>query len=147
MSVNLSRKHSDNMAAKKTAAKLKKELDALVSRYVRLSYAKRGPGGNMFASCYTCGTTKTWKQMQCGHFIRRQYLATRFDLRNLRVQCVGCNIYGDGKMVEFSAKLEKETPGITIVLYREAQKITKNYPYESEIERYKGLLKKYKKFL
>lgn len=127
----------------KSAAKLKKELDALFSRWVRLSYAD----GRGFVRCFTCDAKFFWKKIQNGHFIRRQYLATRFDPRNCRPQCVGCNIYGDGKMVEFSAKLEKETPGITIVLYREAQKITKNYPYAVEIERYKTLLKKYKKFL
>lgn len=131
------------MATAKSAAKLKKELDALVSRFVRLSHSD----GRGFARCYTCETKYFWKKIQCGHFIRRQYLATRFDLRNLRPQCVGCNIYGDGKMVEFSKKLEKETPGITLVLYKEAQKIMKNYPYAPEIARYKVLLKKYAKFL
>lgn len=131
------------MAEAKSAAKLKKELDALVSRYVRLSHAS----AKGFVRCYTCGALKHWKKIQCGHFIRRQYLATRFDLRNLRPQCVGCNIYGDGKMVEFSKKLEKETPGITLLLYKEAQKIVKGYPYEAEIARYKVLLKKYKSLL
>lgn len=128
---------------KKTAAKLKKELDAVFSRWVRLSHAD----ASGWVVCYTCNTRYHWKKIQNGHFIRRQYLATRFDPRNCRPQCVGCNIYGDGKMVEFSAKLEKETPGITLVLYREAQKIVKGYPYESEIARYKALLKKYSKLL
>lgn len=129
--------------AVKTAAKLKKELDFLFSRFIRLSHAdKRG-----YVRCYTCGVRKHWKEIQNGHFIRRQYLATRFDPRNCRPQCVGCNIYGDGKMVEFSAKLEKETPGITLILYREAQKIVKSYPYEEEIARYTVLLKKYKRLL
>lgn len=127
----------------KTAAKLRKELDSLFSKYIRLSHASKA--GNV--RCYTCGKLKHWKKIQCGHFIRRQYLATRFDPRNCRPQCVGCNIYGDGKMVEFSAKLEKETPGITIILYREAQTIVKGYPYEEEIARYKVLLKQYKHLL
>lgn len=126
--------------AVKTTTLLKKELDFLVSRYVRLSAAnKRG-----YVLCYTCGKRAKWNDgMQCGHFIRRQYLATRFDLKNLKVQCIGCNIYGDGKMVEFAKNLEAETPGIVAQLYRDAQKIVKDYPYSEEIARYKELLKKF----
>lgn len=120
---------------KKTTSQLKKELDKLVSEYVRRSYAN-----NETCTCYTCSKKALWKEMQCGHFISRVYLATRFDLRNLRVQCIGCNIFGNGKNVEFARNLEEENPGIVQKLYRKAQEITKYFPYEQEIERYKGLI-------
>lgn len=127
----------------KTAAQLKKELDSVFSKWVRLSSAdKQG-----YCICYTCNAKKFWKQIQNGHFISRTYLATRFDERNTRTQCVGCNMFGNGKPVEFARKLEIEMPGVTMDLYREAQKIVKNYPYASEIARYKEKLKKYSKFL
>lgn len=122
----------------KSAAKLRKELDAVFSRYVRLKFADAN--GN--ARCYTCGAYKHWKELQNGHFIRRQYLATRFDERNCRPQCVGCNMFGDGKTVEFSARLESENPGMTALLYREAQKIVKNFPYEEKIAEYEAKLGK-----
>lgn len=122
----------------KTAAQLKKELDAIFSKYIRLSFADK----DGFVICYTCTKRFFWRQIQNGHFIRRQYLATRFDKRNCRPQCVGCNIFGDGKTVEFAAKLEKETPGIVKILYREAQKIVKGYPYAEEIALYKEKVKK-----
>lgn len=125
------------MAQKKSAAKLKKELDAIFSKWVRLSYAD----SMGYVLCYTCGVKKFWKQIQNGHFISRQYLAIRFDPRNCRPQCIGCNLFGNGKQVEFAAKLEQEIPGVTAVLYREAQKVTKDYPYTYEIERYKPLVK------
>lgn len=115
--------------AKKTAAKLKKELDSIFSKYIRLTYAdKEG-----MVACYTCGKVAHYKQMQNGHFISRQYLATRFDEWNCRPQDVGCNIYGNGKQVEFARKLEIEKKGITLKLYKEAQKIVKNFPYEEKI--------------
>lgn len=122
----------------KTAAQLKKDLDGIFSKYIRLSYADK----DGMVICYTCLKKFFWRQIQNGHFIRRQYLATRFDKRNCRPQCVGCNIFGDGKTVEFAARLEKETPGIVKILYREAQKIVKGYPYLEEIALYKAKVKK-----
>jgi hypothetical protein len=118
---------------KRSVSKLKKQLDTLFSQYVRMSHV----GVNGYGQCYTCGAQKPWRELQNGHFVRRQYLATRYDERNCRPQCVGCNIFGDGKTVEFAARLESETPGITAVLFREAQKIVKNFPYEEKIEEYK----------
>lgn len=85
-------------------AKLKKKLDEIVSKYVRLKYADKN--GN--CACYTCGKIKPWKEMQCGHLIKRNHTCTRWLLDNLRVQCAGCNVFGDGKFDEFAVKLEKE---------------------------------------
>lgn len=125
---------------KKSVTKLKKELDSLFSKYIRLSHSD----SDGVVRCYTCNKLMSWKTAQNGHFVRRQYLATRFDEKNCRPQCVGCNVFGDGKTVEFAAKLEKETPGIVKKLYKKAQQITKDYPYEEDIEKYKGLLEEYK---
>ena len=95
--------------ARKTArkprsiSKLKKDLDKQISLYVRQINAKDGK-----VKCYTCGRVMDWKQSQCGHFISRSYLATRFDLNNLRVQCVGCNVFGGGKPLDFEENLKEE---------------------------------------
>lgn len=127
----------------RSVSKLKKDLDSLFSKWVRLSHASE----KGFVRCYTCGVLKYWKKIQNGHFISRQYLAIRFDPRNCRPQCVGCNVYGNGKQVEYARKLEAETPGITLLLYREAQAITKNFPYEEKILEYKTKLKRFKHLL
>jgi len=80
--------------------------------------------------------------MQNGHFASRSYLATRFDETNVRVQCVGCNVFGGGRVAIFATRLEAE--GIsTKELYRKAQQITKYFPYEDKIEEYKLKLKDY----
>jgi len=84
--------------------KLKKELDNWVSKYVRLVYAdEKG-----FVSCYTCGIIKPYKEMQCGHWIPRNHTCTRWELKNLRPQCAGCNVWGGGKYDEFAVRLGKE---------------------------------------
>lgn len=98
------RKATKSSSAPKTAAKLKKELDAIFSKYIRLKYADEN--GN--CTCYTCGKVTHWKQIQNGHFISRQYLATRWHEDNCRPQDVGCNIYGHGKPLDFEERLKKE---------------------------------------
>lgn len=126
----------------KTTSQLKKELDSLFSKFIRLSYADQ----DGFVSCYTCPKRTHWKDIQNGHFISRGYLATRFSEDNCRPQCVGCNMFGGGKQVEFSRKLELEQKGITIRLYREAQKTIKNFPYKEKILFYREKLSEFPLF-
>jgi len=78
-------------------AMLKKELDRVFSLYIRAKYKKE---------CYTCG--KRGVTLQCGHFVSRQYLATRWDENNCRPQCVGCNMFGGGKPLDFEERLKKD---------------------------------------
>ena len=46
--------------------------------------------------------------MQNGHFVSRQHLPTRWHLDNCRVQCVGCNVFGNGQLLDFEERLVKE---------------------------------------
>src|SRR3990167_9606501 len=118
---------------KLTTAKLKKKLDSVFSLYIRQVYANRT--GNVFG--YTCGRVVPWKQSQNGHFISRVCLATRFDENNCRPQCVGCNLLGNGKPLDFEENLVKEIGKKKVeALKQKRHQITKDYPYASEIERY-----------
>ena len=81
----------------KTTAKLKKDLDSIFSKYIRAKYPKQ---------CYTCG--KPSDRLQCGHYISRQYLVTRWDENNCRPQCWGCNGYGKGQPLIFEENLKRE---------------------------------------
>lgn len=80
-----------------TTGKLKKKLDVIFSKYIRAKYPK---------ICYTC--KKPAATLQCGHFVPRQYLATRWDEDNCRPQCVGCNIFGRGQLLDFEENLIQE---------------------------------------
>ena len=75
-----------------------KKLDAIISAYVR-------SGGDI---CFTCSVYVEGKNKQCGHFISRRHMATRFELDNLRIQCYRCNIWLNGNGAEFSIRLIKE---------------------------------------
>jgi len=95
--------------AKKTSAKLKKELDKLVSEYVRRSNADhRG-----MVKCFTCQKQYHWKRIQNGHFISRIHLSTRFDYdttkpSNCNPQCYRCNINLSGNQWHYARKLNEK---------------------------------------
>lgn len=97
------------------------DADAVISRYVRLSEAH--PDGT--CHCYTCGVRKHWSLQQCGHFIPRSCLYLRYDLRNLKIQCVDCNEFKSGNIPEYARRLEIEYPGLPDLLREEARLVYK----------------------
>lgn len=120
---------------KKTDAQLKKELDRVFSLYIRNKYAVNG-----MVKCYTCSAIKLIKEIQNGHFVPRNILATRFLEDNCRPQCVACNMFQRGRPDEFAAKLEKEKKGTVIRLNKMRYQITKYFPYAEKVAYYKGIL-------
>lgn len=120
--------------------KLKKKLDAIVSVYVRKSAASK----TGMAKCYTCPNVKHWKELQCGHFISRQYLVTRFDLNNLRPQCVGCNLFGHGQPLIFEERLKKEIGARKVEAMKRSRHklmLVDSIWYEEQIATYKEKVK------
>ncbi len=85
------------MGKAKTSASLKNKLDKLWSEYIRRKDAKGG-----IATCVTCKKSAPWKEMQCGHFVSRVHLATRWLETNTHVQCPTCNVLLRGNYVEFA---------------------------------------------
>ena len=86
------------MKKKKSLKSLENKLDRTLSDYVRQKAAD--DGGT--ARCITCGKLDYWKDMDCGHYIKRQYKSTRWDIRNLGIQCRKCNRFAGGRMDEFA---------------------------------------------
>lgn len=70
-------------------------LDKLVSKIVRL----RDP------ACVTCGSTQ---DAQCGHFVGRMFIATRWDLSNCHRQCAGCNMLHESDPVPYTLFIQRE---------------------------------------
>ena len=88
------------MPKKLTRSKLVKKLDNIFSQYIRLSNSV-----NDIAECVTCNKKDHWKKMQCGHFQSRKHYSTRWDERNVAVQCAGCNVFRYGEQFKFSLYL------------------------------------------
>jgi hypothetical protein len=98
------------------------DLDAVVSKYIRLKYSD----SNGQCKCFTCDNTKHWTLQQAGHFIPRGNMFLRFDVdRNLRPQCEHCNCMLHGNIAEYQRQLELQQVGVTDILYEEARIIHK----------------------
>lgn len=124
----------------KTKGYYVKKLDAVFSTYIRQSYA------NDFgmSSCYSCSKIAHWKDLQCGHFISRAHMNTRWDEKNVRSQCVGCNVFKNGNMVEYSYRLLKEIGEGGMDELMEKKKETRQWSIselKDEIKRYKDKIK------
>jgi hypothetical protein len=120
------------MKSKKPKSKLIKELDVLFSQFVRLSNSIDG-----FCSCVTCGRVYEWKKIQAGHFISRQHYSVRWDERNVKPQCYGCNVMQQGRQYEFSKYLGQELSEELYLLSKQTRKFSE-IELEEMIEHYKN---------
>jgi hypothetical protein len=125
-----------------TVSKLKKELDKWFSLYIRLREAT----DEGLVQCFTCGNVNNYKVgMQNGHFMSRQFMATRYDEQNCQVQCVGCNMFKFGEQFKFSLALDyKYGKGTAEELLRKSRQINKmsSKDFEEKISYYKLIVEK-----
>jgi len=69
------------------------KLDAAFSEYIRL----RNADANGNVKCITCGDQHHWRDVDCGHFVKRGNNAVRWNLQNCGEQCRLCNSTFDGR--------------------------------------------------
>jgi len=105
---------------KPTRSKLVKKLDVVFSEYVRLSNSD----DKGICTCVTCGKKGYWKNdgIQAGHFMSRRHYSTRWDIRNVHPQCVGCNVFQWGQQYKYSVFLGKS---LSEELFSKSQEIIK----------------------
>jgi hypothetical protein len=77
-------------------------------RYFSLFIRLRDADDNGLGKCFTCGTIKPVKEMDCGHWIKRQHQATRFNEINCQLQCKRCNAFEQGRDADFERELIKK---------------------------------------
>lgn len=78
--------------------KLKENLDEIFSKYIRQKYSIDGEN----VECVTCHKVKPIKEMQCGHYVGRANMNTRYSEKNCFPQCYGCNVKKHGNYVKFT---------------------------------------------
>lgn len=83
------------MKRKRSLKAIRRELDTVFARYIRSQNMR----------CVTCGAVT--ENGHAGHFVPRQYLATRWDVRNCHKQCVYCNVYRHGNLIEYTLFMQK----------------------------------------
>jgi hypothetical protein len=105
------------MTKKVSRKSLVEKLDKVFSIYIRRRYAI-----NDIAKCVTCGKEDNWKSLQCGHFMSRKHLSTRWNEDNCQVQCAGCNVFRYGEQYLYSQYLGDK---LAQELYIESKQIRK----------------------
>ena len=92
-----------NTRSSKNKRLARKKADKYFSLWLRLSHANEMGR----AQCFTCGKWFNIEDLQCGHWIRRQYEATRYNEINCKTQCIHCNTFRSGEPEKFERKLRR----------------------------------------
>ncbi len=132
------------MAKQKTIPKLKKQLDVVFSKWVRLLETDGGKNGK----CVTCGRTLPYSELDCGHFVSRNWTALRWNPINCHVQCKRCNRFLGGQIEEYFIWMEN-TYGRAVVDdligHKHDTFILERQWLLDKIKYYKDLIKEYEK--
>ncbi len=122
---------------KLTVPKLIKKLDRVFSLYIRLRDSGEGYG-----KCCTCGKVGHYKSMHAGHFQSRGHHGTRFDEKNVNMQCPHCNLWRDGAGPDYF-RFMQDKYGDDVIDEIRANKLGKFFAWDLEelIEHYQKLVK------
>jgi len=80
------------------------KLDKIFSEYIRL----RDSDKNGYVICISCNRLEYWKDVDCGHYINRRHLATRWHEKNCNAQCRSCNRFDEGNTAGYTLGLIKK---------------------------------------
>ena len=97
------------------------DIDREFSFYIRLRDADKYG----YTHCFTSGKRLHYLKLDCGHYISRMHMATRWDADNCRPQSKQDNQMLHGNIEVFKEKLEAEQKGITDILYERSKEVTK----------------------
>lgn len=75
------------MVKEQSLSVLIKNMDDVFSQFIRL----RASDNSGIARCFICGSFRYWKYHQCGHFIDRDQMPTRYNEINCQCVCAVCN--------------------------------------------------------
>lgn len=122
------------MAKKKGARYWTNKIDKVFHRYIRL----RDTNEHGYGECITCKTPLHFDRGQAGHFIGRQHKSTRWDERNVNLQCARCNCWGHGEQFLYSKELGEELSDELLFLSRQIVKFSEA-EYEEMYLKFKEL--------
>lgn len=112
--------------------------DKFFSLYIRT----RGSDG-FENRCYTCHVKLPIQDLQCGHYMRRDYFMTRWNEMNCNPQCNDCNVTKHGNLVVYRRMLVIEYGEAMVEgleqLARQSGKVTLS-DIQEVIDKHKGLV-------
>jgi len=111
---------------KKSVSSLKKKAWTLFSIYIRLRDCLKTTGTTEYGKCITCSQTKSFSELQAGHFIAGRSNAVLFDEKGVFAQCYRCNVGLHGNVLEYRRKIiEMYGPGSDELMEQESKKLKK----------------------
>ncbi|QDP49454.1 MAG: putative protein ninG [Prokaryotic dsDNA virus sp.] len=120
---------------KLTRKKVIQKLDKVFSQYTRAKYMD----DNGYIECYTCRIKFPFNKIQAGHFMSRKSYSTRWEEMNVMPQCIGCNMFKQGKQYEFGKRLDADfgdgTADEMLILSKKTKKFT-TFELEEMIDSY-----------
>lgn len=119
---------------------LKAKADRIFSEYVRKRDSKNG-----YFVCISCGRILPYEQADCGHYINRIHMATRYSEINCNAQCRKCNRFDEGNMSGYRQGLIKKYGEQRVLLLEMQKNDTKkysNFEYQALIQHYQKEIKK-----
>ena len=127
------------MAKKKTLKYWKTKIDKPFHEYIRrLNVNSEGYG-----TCISCGKGIHFSESDAGHFISRGKLATRWDVRNVNLQCRKCNRFEYGRQYEYSLALGSELAEELLIKSKQPLKMA-DFEYQEIFEEFRDKLKELK---
>lgn len=120
-----------------------KKLDKIFSLFIR--YRDTMPNG--YFQCISCGQIKPFEQADCGHYINRQHMNTRFDEMNCNAQCRHCNRFMEGNIQDYRRRLVSRYGERSVLLLEAKKNVFKqftDFELEERITYYKKEAKKLK---
>jgi hypothetical protein len=127
------------MPKPQTKKSRQKKLWTTVSLYIRQRDSIDG-----YSSCFTCGVSKPWKEMDAGHFVPKTSKAIQYDERNIHSQCPRCNRYMSGNIHAYFINMEQRYGRETVdelLSFRGQTKKWTDEEIEELTEYYKNKLK------
>lgn len=118
------------------------DLDVVFSRYIRIKNSDLY--GNV--KCISCNSEGHWRDFDCGHFIPRGNMYTRFLEQNCAPQCIKCNRVKNGNLAVYAKAIELINPGC-VELLMEQGRIVYNYSRDELKSMIADYTKKVKKLL
>lgn len=124
-------------------SKLKNRLDVVFAKYIRL----RDVMPNGMFRCISCGNILPFDESDCGHYINRQHMATRFSEKNCNAQCRKCNRFDEGNIQGYRrgliAKYGEATVSMLEAMKTQINKIS-DFEYQTMIDHYRKEVKRLK---
>lgn len=123
---------------------LRNKLDTVFSEFIRLRDSRED--GTFI--CISCGRLLPYEQADCGHYINRKHMSTRFSEKNCNAQCRSCNRFDEGNIQGYRRGLiAKYGEPIVLILELSKNQINKlsEFEYKAMIDHYRKEVKRLKK--